>query len=66
MNLQYRIDLLADLGKNILSDEAGWKAVIDKAGYENGWFTPEFVQLSVSSIARQFLDRDKLLQWAAR
>jgi hypothetical protein len=66
MNLQYRIDLLADLGKNILQNDAGWAAATEKAGYENGWFTPEFIQLSASAIARQFLDRNNLLQWAAR
>lgn len=65
MKIQYRIDLLADLGKYILSADELWMAAKEKAGLENGWFTPEFVQKATEQIATRFLSKDVLLQWAA-
>lgn len=65
MNLQYRIDLLSRLGKYILSDDPQWQQAKEKASYENGWFIPEFIELSCSNIAKSFLQKDILDKWIA-
>ncbi len=64
MNLQYRIDLLSRLGKYILSDDPQWQKAKEKASYENGWFIPEFIELSCNNIARSFLQNEILENWA--
>ncbi len=63
MNLQQRIDLLSRLGEYIQSDNNEWQLVKEKAGNQNGWFTPEFIELSVSNIASSFLQKNKLEEW---
>lgn len=64
MNLQQRIDLLKRLGEYILSADNQWTAVKERAFRENGWFTPEFIDMSVHNIARRFLDPVLLAAWA--
>lgn len=63
MNLQYRIELLNNLGEYILSDDDSWQVAKEKAGHENGWFIPEFVDLAIQNIAHSFLQKDKLESW---
>lgn len=65
MNLQYRIDLLVDLGEYILSGNPAWAEAKGKASRENGWFIPEFVDLASNNIARQFLPRPVLEKWVS-
>lgn len=65
MNLQYRIDLLVDLGEYILSGNPAWAEAKEKASRENGWFIPEFVDLASNNIARQFLSRPVLEKWVS-
>lgn len=60
MNLQHRIDLLVGLGEYILSDDPDWNVAKERANLENGWFTPEFIDLAVNNIAREFLERKNL------
>lgn len=43
------------------SDEA-WAAALEKASRENGWFTPEFIDLQVSRIANNYLTSEALQQ----
>jgi hypothetical protein len=64
MNLPYRIDLLARLGEYILSNDESWKQVKENAGYENGWFIPEFVDLATKNIAGSFLQKEILKDWS--
>ncbi len=64
MNLQHRIDLLSRLGEYILSDDPAWQEAKEKAERENSWFIPEFVELSAITIARSFLQKDILQEWA--
>ena len=54
MNLQQRIDLLSRLGEYIQSDNNEWLQAKEKASRENGWFIPEFIELSVRNIAMAF------------
>ncbi|MBI5371739.1 MAG: acyl-CoA reductase [Sphingobacteriales bacterium] len=63
MNLPHRIYLLSRLGEYILSGEAGWQEAVEKAGYENGWFIPEFVEKAAKNIALSFLQKDRLEAW---
>ena len=64
MNLQERIDLLSRLGEYIQSDNNEWQNAKEKASRENGWFIPEFIELSVSNIAMTFLQKKDLTKWA--
>lgn len=65
MNLQHRIDLLVRLGEYILSGNEAWLEEKEKAGYENGWFIPEFVSLATGNIACAFLQKELLEKWVA-
>ncbi len=60
MNLAQRIDLLVRLGEYMSGDTPEWQEVKQKAGLENGWFTPEFVEASIRSITQGYLNRDTL------
>ena len=66
MNLQQRIDLLSRLGEYIQSDNNEWQQAKEKASRENGWFIPEFIELSVRNIAMAFLQKEALVKWAAK
>lgn len=65
MNLQHRIDLLSELGQYILNNGSGWQEACEKAGYENGWFTPDFTLEASRNIARAYLQKEALQQWMA-
>jgi Acyl-CoA reductase (LuxC) len=64
MNLQHRIELLVRLGGYILSEARGWQLTKERAEQENGWFVPAFIDLAAANIARQFLQKDILEDWA--
>ncbi|NML20984.1 acyl-CoA reductase [Pseudoflavitalea sp. G-6-1-2] len=66
MNLQKRLDLLERLGEYILAGGEDWQMARDRASRENGWFTPEFIDLAANRIAVHFLAKDKLAAWAAQ
>ena len=66
MQLQQRIDLLFRLGEYMQSEKEEWKEAKQNAAVENGWFLPEFIELSVKNIALHFLQIDKLRAWAAQ
>jgi hypothetical protein len=66
MNLEQRIDLLTKLGNYCKSEEPAWLAAQQRAHAENGWFTPEFIQLAIKQIANEFLQKDKLTAWARK
>jgi hypothetical protein len=64
MDLQQRINLMVQLGKFMLSNDDEWLEIKDKAVRMNAWFTEDFVNLSVTNIANQFLQADALTNWA--
>lgn len=66
MNLQQRINVLAKLGNYLLENNDEWKAVKQQAFEVNAWFAPEFIDLSCENIANQFLQSDKLQNWATQ
>ena len=58
-----RIHLLVELGNYMSSNEMHWLSVRLRASQENGWFIPEFIDLSVQNIVSQFLVENKLKNW---
>jgi hypothetical protein len=66
MKLQKRIDLLVQLGNYIKQNGEEWQAAKHTASVQNGWFTPEFIDLAANNIVEQFLQEDKLRAWAAQ
>ena len=63
MKLQNRIELLLKLRNYLLENSTEWQDIKHKASIHNGWFTPEFIDLAVTNIAEQFLEKDKLNEW---
>jgi len=63
MNLNERIDLMAELGDYLRSNTLEWLMVKQKAFEKNPWFTPEFIQLASKNITEQYLQKDKLKEW---
>jgi len=64
MNLQNRIQLLQQLGKYLLDNGEQWQVTKKRAAAHNGWFVPEFIDLAVNNIQEEFLQKEKLEQWA--
>lgn len=64
MNLAERIDLMERLGDYLKNNDEEWQFVKQKAFEKNSWFTPEFIDLTVKNIAKEFLDKEKLIKWA--
>lgn len=60
MDLRQRMELLEKLGHYMLSEEPGWQEAKEKASRENGWFIPAFIERNTTSMARHFLDRQRL------
>ncbi|MBS1565292.1 MAG: acyl-CoA reductase [Bacteroidetes bacterium] len=65
MNLQQRINLLTALGQYLSQQPDEWAPAAKLAERENGWFTQEFIRLSIDNITRHFLDAGKLQALAA-
>lgn len=63
MILQRRIHWLSKLGNYMMADEIPWEQAKQTACAENRWFTPEFVDVAVNNIVRNFLQTDKLTEW---
>ncbi len=63
MKLQNRIEILVKLKKYIQENGTDWQETKQKASVANGWFTPEFIDLSVNNIVHYFLDENKLQAW---
>ena len=66
MNLERRINLLVELGKYCGSADPAWQTAKERAHQENGWFTPEFIDLSIRQITQEFLQKDKLEKWVEK
>ena len=65
MNLQNRIQLSDRLQKYLRSDTDEWQVIKKRTTARNGWFTPLFIDLAVQNICDEFLQKEKLEQWAA-
>ena len=60
MNLQERKEILVRLGNYLLSTEEDLQDTMRRAASENAWFTPEFITLSLTNIAKQYLSEESL------
>lgn len=60
MKLQNRLKVLNRLGEYITGIDIDWQNTKEKAYHTNNWFTPEFIDLAVNNIARNYLDKEKL------
>jgi len=65
MNLEQRISLLDKLGKYLLTEDPQWQSAKNRAQADNGWFSAEFIDIAVTYIAKEFLQKDKLERWTA-
>lgn len=65
MTLDRRIDLLANLGEYMQSDNERWMAAKELAIARNAWFTPAHIEIAANNIAKQFLQKDALTAWAS-
>lgn len=64
MNLPQRISLLVRLGEYLLANGPEWQAAKLRAEQQNAWFTGAFIDFAVWHMARQWLTRSVLEQWA--
>lgn len=65
MKLQERLEILIQLGKYISAHGSEWQEAKQRAEQKNNWFSQQFVELAVSTIAQQFLQKENLEQWTA-
>jgi hypothetical protein len=66
MNVEQRVVLMEKLGRYLVSDDAEWVSVKEKASYENPWFVPEFINYQLAHIATEFLNRGNLEKWISK
>jgi hypothetical protein len=66
MNLKDRIKILEWLRNYLLENPPAFQQAKDEAFYRNSWFTPAFIDLSVTNIAQQFLNPSILAEAISR
>lgn len=66
MKLIERFDLLEKLRNYLLESSTGLEEAIDNAHYQNSWFTPAYIRLSIQNIVQQFLPAQTLQHIAAQ
>ncbi len=66
INLSQRIELLVKLGQYLKGKNDSWQEIKQKASVANGWFLPEFIDLSIKNIVTRFLQKDSLENWIAQ
>jgi hypothetical protein len=63
--IQNRIELLLKLKKYIQANSDCLQEIKELAQRQNGWFTQEFIQLSLNAICENFLDENELIVFAS-
>lgn len=64
LKLSQRIELIATLAPLMIDPDERFSAVIQQTYIHNKWFTVENIRQSLTAIAEQMLDKDKLTNWA--
>lgn len=64
MNLQQRIEIMAELVTYMSPENSEWADIVQKAYQHNPWFIPEFINTAVTNITDHLLEKDALLSWA--
>src|SRR5947209_2069364 len=62
MNIQTRKELLIKLGMDLANADEEWQAVKQKAFSQNHWFIPEFIDLALNNIAKNYLQPHQIQQ----
>ena len=65
MDLEKRVTLMVRLGEYFKAMDEELVEIVELAHRNNAWFTPEFVNFSLASIAEFYLDETKLRTWIA-
>jgi len=63
MKLQNRIEILIKLKEYLFANSEEWQLVKKTASIHNGWFTSEFIDLSINNIIERYLSKYDLLKW---
>jgi hypothetical protein len=63
MILQERIEIMCELGKYMSGTDPNWLSSRERAGRENTWFIPRFVDAAVTAICEEMLTRPLLEKW---
>jgi hypothetical protein len=64
MILPQRINLLIKLRKFIEANTSEWQEIKLQAERENPWFHQPFIELALNHICNEFLQEEKLVEWA--
>lgn len=65
MSSNEKVAALVRLGQYLSGNDPELQAAKDRAFQANGWFTHEFIDLSLQNICRYYLDESKLNNWLA-
>lgn len=65
MSSTEKVAALVRLGQYLSGNDPALQAVKDRAFQANGWFTHEFIDLSLQNICRYYLDETRLNSWLA-
>ncbi len=65
MKLQNRIEILHKLKEYLITNSEEWQLVKSTASLHNGWFTKEFIELSVNNIVEHYLNENDLMKWVS-
>ena len=63
MKLQNRIEILLQLKQYLVANTEEWQEVKKIAAIHNGWFTLDFIDLSLKNILERFLGQNELQNW---
>ena len=63
MKLQNRIEILIKLKEYLIANPEEWQLVKKTASIHNGWFTLEFIDLSINNIIERYLGEKDLVNW---
>ena len=64
MKLQDRISLLYQLNVHLGENDSTLEDIKHLANRQNGWFVPEFINLAIENIRKNYLVTEKLEAWA--
>ena len=63
MTLPERIEALIWLGTQILNEDEYFEALKNRSFHNNNWLTKENIDLALTAIQQEFLQKEKLEQW---
>jgi len=62
--IQNRIEILLQLNEYIQNNDAKFQSIKELAERQNGWFTQDNIELALSTICEQYLNKNQLIQFA--